>query len=129
MSLFSLPKTGTAERHAVIKRTVIANFGRLPNNHAHAVIDKNPTTDFGPRMNFNAGQPTGCLRNNTSRCFPALNPTPMGETVNHHGVKTGIGKNHFPFRVSGRIFFLDRSYQFTGVTHLCHRFSTLPLQC
>jgi len=45
---------GSAERHALIERDILADNGRLANHHAHAVIDEKPAANLRSRMDFDA---------------------------------------------------------------------------
>ena len=43
---------GSAERHALVERDVVADDGGLANHHAHAVIDKQAPADLRARDEF-----------------------------------------------------------------------------
>src|SRR5438552_18886491 len=53
---------GTAEGYALGQMTEVADYRRLADNHAHAVIDKQALADFGPGMNFNPGHKAAEVR-------------------------------------------------------------------
>ena len=47
--------TYTAERYAVVKRHIVANFGKLADDYAHAVVDEEPLADLRGRVDFDTG--------------------------------------------------------------------------
>src|SRR5699024_11033552 len=53
---FFLFQVLTTQRDSLKQHTVIDDFGRLTNNHTHTVIDKEPTADVSPRVDFNTGK-------------------------------------------------------------------------
>ena len=57
----ALLQADAAQRHAVVQRNIRANFGRLANDHAHAVINEKTRANFRSRVDFNARQSTGHL--------------------------------------------------------------------
>ena len=71
---FYLFQAGTAQRHAMIQRYVIANFRRLTDDNAHPVIDEKVVPDGRARVDFNPCQ-TACrlgdpARNKLESAFP-----------------------------------------------------------
>ena len=61
MTLVALAVAGSAERNAVVDRTVVPDFGRFSDYDTHTVIDKKTRTDLRTRMNLNAGPEPGAL--------------------------------------------------------------------
>ena len=44
-----------AQDHTLVHQHVLTDFGRLADDHAHAVIDEEAPADFRSGMNLNAG--------------------------------------------------------------------------
>lgn len=60
---FAVVFSRSAQRHALIQRAVIADFGGFPDHNAHPVIDKQALADLCAGVNFNPGFVPGVLRN------------------------------------------------------------------
>jgi hypothetical protein len=52
----SMRETRPPERHALIDRAAVADFGRFADDDSRAVIDENALTDFGSRVDFDLSQ-------------------------------------------------------------------------
>ena len=52
---------GSAERHALIERDILADNGRLANHHAHAVIDEKPAANFTTMISMAMSKPINRL--------------------------------------------------------------------
>jgi hypothetical protein len=48
--------SGSAQRHPMIDRTVIADYGRFTDDRTHSVVNEKSGTDPGAGMNLNAGK-------------------------------------------------------------------------
>src|SRR3990167_7865279 len=57
--------SSTAKRHSLINQYVTTNFGGLTDDNSHTMVDKKTGTDLRPRMDFNAGNPSNDLRDET----------------------------------------------------------------
>ena len=53
--LYPALKSAATKGYAVIHQHVVTHDCGCADNHTHAVIDKNASTDFCSRVNFNAG--------------------------------------------------------------------------
>src|SRR5262245_53646190 len=51
-----------AERHALVERDPIADFARLADHHAHAVVDEEAPADRRAGMDLDAGEKAADLR-------------------------------------------------------------------
>ena len=71
----------TAERHALIYQAVVADFGRLPDNDAHAVVNDEAAPDNGAGVDFDTRPEAGPLRHATRQKAQVVAVQPMGETV------------------------------------------------
>src|SRR5208282_2987621 len=54
-------KAQGTERHALVELDPLADLGRLPDDHARAVIDEEVLADRGPRMDVDARAAMGPL--------------------------------------------------------------------
>ena len=88
----------------MVNGAVIANFRRLANNHAHAVVNKQIIADFGAGVDFNTGKMAAELRNEPCQRKPAVTVKKMGRPVPEQGMKTSIKKNDFENAFGSRIF-------------------------
>ena len=100
MALAFVP-AGAAQGHPVIQGDVIADLCGFTDHHPHAVVDKEPTTNLGTRVDFNTGQPAGKRGNNARQLLEVAPPQAMGQTVKQHRMQAGIVEQHFQ-RVAGR---------------------------
>ena len=73
MTLTFVP-AGTAKGHTLIEGDVVADFGGLTDDDAHAVINKEAPTDLRARMNFDASHPTTEVRHHARQPLPATAP-------------------------------------------------------
>ena len=90
----ALVPAGSTQRHALIESDIIADLGCLADHDAHAVIDKETTTDLCARMNLDPGQPTAERRHQTPQPFPAHPPAGMRDTVQPDGMQAWIASQH-----------------------------------
>jgi hypothetical protein len=88
---FSVRKTRTAERNALVNRGPVADFGGLADDHAHPVIDEHPFADFRRRMNLDAGQKTHDLRQEAGQHRHARDR--LDQPMRDDRVETGIRKH------------------------------------
>ena len=96
-----------AQRDAVIDRDIITNDSRLADHNAGAVIDKQTRADFRFRVDFNAGENTADIRQRPRQRLQAHMPYAVVQPMQHHGMKTVIGEDHFHEGRLGQVAFLD----------------------
>ena len=86
---------GTAQGHAVIDGAVIADLGGFAEHDPHAVVNEQPLTDLGPRMNLDTRKVTGNLADQAGQEQQFVPIQPMGDPVGHQHMKSRIQQNHF----------------------------------
>ncbi len=79
-----------AQGYAVINVAIVADFGSLPNNNAHAVVDKQAFANLSAGVNLNPRQPAAKLRNRSGERAHAVRVQPMRNSMPAHGVIAGI---------------------------------------
>src|SRR5688572_19992928 len=92
-----------AERHALVNSAVVADFRRLADHYAHAVIDEDAPADLHRRMDLDAGEPAADVRAEAAGPAQAVRPQPVADAVEEDGVQAGVAGQHFPGRARGRI--------------------------
>ena len=97
----ALVPAGAAQGDPLIERDVGADFRRLTDDDAHAVVDEKSGADDRPRVDFNAGPGPGDLGQKPRRSFEPPPPESVGEPVDPHRVQPGVAEDHFQ-PVSGR---------------------------
>ena len=70
-----------AQRHVLIERDVVADFGRLADDHAHAVIDEQSLADGRAGVDLDAGLFAGALRHNARQQLHVVLPQPVRAPV------------------------------------------------
>ena len=93
MTLAFIP-TGATQGHPLVERDVITNFSGLTDDNAHAVIDKEASTDLRPRMNLDTGQPATKVRQHARQPLPTRRPQVMGQAMQPDSVQTRIAGQH-----------------------------------
>ncbi len=68
-----------AQGNALVQRDIVAYDCGLANDHAHSVVDEKTSANLRARMDFDAGDQTGELRQRPGRELPAMNPQPVME--------------------------------------------------
>jgi len=79
-----------AERDAVVDEHVVADLGRLADDDPGAVVDEQPLADGRGRVNFDAGQEAGELRQRPRREPVVPVPEDVGDAIQPDGVDAGI---------------------------------------
>ena len=100
---FAAFMAGPTKRDSLINENVIANFGGLANDHAHAMIDKKAVADCCPRMDFNPSQKTGKLRHETRQDGYTRQIQTMRHAMHKHGMEARITKDNFEDTAGGGI--------------------------
>src|SRR5690606_8495583 len=75
-------------------RHVIADLGGLPDNNAHAEVNKKTPTDLRPRVDLDPGQPAIELGNHARAPLPVTHPQPVGGPMQPDGMKPRIARDH-----------------------------------
>ena len=83
---------GAAERDALVEHTVVAHNGGLADDDAHGVVDKEMLADLCGRVNLDAGDVAGDLREHTGERAMTVLPEPVLGHVVPLGVQARIGK-------------------------------------
>ena len=99
--------SGATERHALIKRAVVADEGSFADDNPHAVIDEDAPAEDGARMDFDSGEKADDLREEAREQFPALHPQPVIDSVGNARVESGIAKQDTERRRCCRITLED----------------------
>ena len=88
--------TGAAKGDLVVERDVLADLGRLADDHAHAVVDEETTADAGARVDLDAGQKAGELGVHPGQPGQTMVPQPMTDAMRPQGLQPRITGQHFP---------------------------------
>src|SRR5215469_3911117 len=124
MTLF-LTQRGPAERHALIKRAVVADFGGLADNNPHAMINEYAAADASAGVNFNPSQHPADVRSEPPCQKPTSLPQEMSEAMPDQGVEPGIAQHHFEAGPGGGIpsqsgvYFFPQGFQKHRNPYLC----------
>jgi hypothetical protein len=88
-------QTGAAQRYAVIKRDILANLGCLTNDHSHTVVNEKISPDGRARVNLNASEASGNLRNPACEQFEPAFPKTVSDAVRPDGMQARIAQQNF----------------------------------
>jgi len=94
---------GSAERHALIERDILADNGRLANHHAHAVIDEKPAANLRSRMDFDGREQARNLRQPARQQKEIVVPQPVIHAIEPHRMQAGVAEIHLQARLRRRI--------------------------
>ena len=83
---------GTAERDALVEHAVVAHNGGLADDNAHGVVDKEMLADLCGRMNLDASDMAGDLREHAGERAMSMFPQPVLGHVVPLGVQAGVRK-------------------------------------
>ena len=87
----------------MVKRAVVAYFGRLADDDTHAVVDKEAPPDLRSGMDLDPGQEAPAVRNQPREPLESHAPKPMCEAVHEQRVKPRVAGNDLPGVARGRI--------------------------
>ncbi len=76
--LFPFSQVVPPEGDAVVHGHVVAHFGRLADDHAHAVVDEKRPADPGAGVYLDAGKKPPHVGDKTSEKVHLVQPEPMG---------------------------------------------------
>src|SRR3984957_4767331 len=91
------------QRHALIKRDVVAYDGGLADHGAHAVVDEQAASNLSAGMNLNAGKQTRNLRVESCQEAHAVAPKPMAQVMRPDGMQARIADQDLDVRARGGI--------------------------
>ena len=61
---------GAAQRHAMVNHDIITDFGGLPDNDPHTMVNEQTMPDRCPRMDLDSGQETPQMRKHPTEGIP-----------------------------------------------------------
>ncbi|MNF70427.1 hypothetical protein D3C84_523360 [compost metagenome] len=91
----ALVPAGAAQGHALINSDVVADLGGFTDDDAHAMVDEETSTDLGPRMDLDPGQPATEVRHQARQPLQVRAPQHRRQTVNPDGVHAGVAGQDF----------------------------------
>ena len=89
----------------MINGAIITDHGSFTNHDTKSVIDKNATTNLCAGMDFDAGQDSAKMRNQSTKPVQPYLPKPVGQAVRHQSVQARIARDDFKFAARCRIAF------------------------
>lgn len=98
---------GAAERDALIEHAVVAHNGGLADDDAHGVVDKEVLANLRGRVNLDAGDVAGDLREHAGERAMSMLPEPVLGHVVPLGVQARIGKEDDQTVLRGGVLRLD----------------------
>src|SRR5512135_3817935 len=102
-----------AERDAVVKRRVLADFGGFADDHAHAMVDEHAAPDCRARMNLDARQPAPEMRGEAPEPGQAVRPEPVRHAMDLQHMQSRIAGQDLPGIASRRVAIEDAADVFT----------------
>ena len=100
----------------MVERHIIANDGGFADHHPHAVVDEKASTDRRARVNLDAGQATGKVRDHAPAPIPLTNPEAVRQTMQDQRMNPRITGEHLPCRTRRRIAVKHGTDIFTQTT-------------
>ncbi len=94
---------GSAERHTLVERDILADDRGLSDHHTHAMIDEQTPPHLRSRMDFNAGEPARHLRQPARQQKEIVVPQPVVHAIEPHRVQTGVAEINLQPRLGRRI--------------------------
>ena len=101
-----------AQRDVVVERHVVADFRRLADHDAHAVVDEEPIADLHAGVNLDARQEAPEMRDEAPQKLEVAVPRPMRHAVELDRVKTRVAQNDLQARAHRRVALEDDIYIF-----------------
>ena len=98
---------GAAKRDALVEHAVVAHNGGLADDDAHGVVDKEVLTNLRGRVNLDAGDVAGELREHAGERAMSVLPEPVLGHVVPLGVQARIGKEDDQTVLRGGVLRLD----------------------
>jgi hypothetical protein len=84
------PQARTAQGHPLKQGDVLADLGRLPDHHTHAVVNEEALTQASGRMDLDTGQEARDMRREAGQGRPARLPQAMGHAMEGQSVHAGV---------------------------------------
>ena len=94
---------GAAQRHALVHRHVVADYGGFTDDHPHGVVDEQPPSQLRAGVNINAGEEAGDLREQPRQQAQLHAPEGVGEALNPDCPQSWVAGENLDPRTSGRI--------------------------
>jgi len=94
---------GAAQRHAVVKRHIVADDRRFADDDAHAMIDEQPLADARTGMDLDAGEEASEVRDEAAAPAQAVRPQPVRQTVRDQCMDSRVTGQHFPESAGCRV--------------------------
>jgi hypothetical protein len=85
---------GSPQGYTLIKGNIIAYLSRLPYNHAHTMINKQPFPYTGPGMNLYTCEKAVNLRNNPAQELKTFAPEEVGYPVKEDGMEARVAQDN-----------------------------------
>src|SRR5579875_233023 len=76
--------------HVMVKQNVVADLRRLAYYHTVAMVNKQPTSDLRPRMDFDMCEKACYLREKACQPTTTMSPQPMRDSMRPNGVQTRV---------------------------------------
>ena len=105
----------------MIERHIVANFGCLTDDAAHAVIDEQAAADLRRRMYLDAGDDASRVGNHPPDEEEPGVPRRVRNPVEEKSMKTRIAEEHFETRARRRIPVHDHAHVFADPLQPSHR--------
>ena len=98
---------GTAQRHTVINRAVITNFGGLAKDDAHTVVDEQLAANLRAGVNLNAGQVPRQLADQPRQKKALMIIQKMCNLMRYQHMKAGVQDNNLRHIACGGVLIAD----------------------
>src|SRR5229473_4485815 len=113
-------EAGAAERDALVDQHVVADFGGLPEHHAHTMIDEQAPADLRARMNLDTGEPARKLADQTAEQLCVMLPEPMCDAMKPDRMQSRICEHNLERGARGGVAVKDRLDVFPDSVHYIH---------
>ena len=94
-----------AQGHALSQVAVVADNGRLADDNAHAVVDKETFAYLCAGMYFDTGEKPAYMRNKSPNKKHLMLPEPMAQPIKQNRVKTRITEQDLKDTPCSRVTF------------------------
>jgi hypothetical protein len=104
----ALLKACASQNSAHVHQHIIANLGRLPYDHAHAVVDEKPAAYFSAWVYFYSCKEAGYMGGEAGKEKEPVHPEKVGYPVHPDGMQARIAGYDLPDALGSRVFGKDR---------------------
>ena len=88
----------------MIKRAIVADFGRLTDDDPHAVVDEHAAADRGAGVDLDPREESPAMGQPAGKPAPAMAPQPVRhEAMPDERMQPGVARQHFPLAARRRI--------------------------